>query len=73
MAISNDDAKFNEASVVKPSKFRRILPQFIATTIKNLHMIDWGLTVGVTSIIIPSLTGIPNAQNQGEFLSISSK
>lgn len=34
-------------------------------------MIDWGLTVGITSIILPSLSGIPNEQNQSEFLSLN--
>lgn len=70
MQLLNDKSRSNGSLNGQPSAFRRILPQVVATTIKNFHMIDWGLTGGIASIILPSLSGIPNKQNQGEFLSI---
>lgn len=69
---NNDDDKSDETPKRgNVMKFRRILPQVIATTIKNFHMMDWGFTVGITTIMIPALTGILNERNQGEFLTIT--
>lgn len=55
------------------SRFRRFLPQIIATAIKNLILIEMGLIFGVPTIIIPALTGIRNAHNQNEVLRITSE
>lgn len=53
------------------SRFRRILPQVLATTIRNLHVCENGLIMAIPVIIIPSLTGIPNDANRNELLSIT--
>lgn len=43
--------------------FRKILPQLIASTIKNFLIFDLGLALGFPTIVIPYLTGI--TQNSG--------
>lgn len=38
--------------------FRKILPQLVASTIKNFLIFDLGLALGFPTIVIPYLTGI---------------
>lgn len=52
----------------KVTAFRRILPQFLASSAKNLLIFDIGLTMAFPSIVIPALTGINSAQNPNEWL-----
>lgn len=47
------------------------LLQFIASTVKNLLLIDMGLIFALPTIVIASLTGISNEHNRNEFVSIS--
>lgn len=70
MVASNDVEKYALSSN-KTNRFRRILPQVIAATVKSLHTVDWGLILAMPTIIIPSLTGIPNDQNRNEFLTMN--
>lgn len=65
-----DSEKSVEVSNPKPQRFRRIASQFIATTIKNVHIVDWGLTGAMPTLIIPALTGLQNEQNRDELLSM---
>lgn len=41
--------------------------------VKNLIMLDLGLTLGLPTILVPALTGILNEHNQNEFLLISAE
>lgn len=52
----------------KVTAFRRILPQFLASSAKNLLIVDLGLTMAFPSIVIPALTGLNQSQNPGEWL-----
>lgn len=52
----------------KVTAFRRILPQFLASSAKNLLIVDLGLTMAFPSIVIPALTGLNRSQNPNEFL-----
>lgn len=45
--------------------------QFLATTVKNLILFDIGLQVTISGIIIPALTGLQNAHNRNETLSLT--
>lgn len=45
--------------------------QFIATTVKNLLLIDLGLILALPTIVIAAMSGIPNEHNRNEFLSIT--
>lgn len=52
-------------------KFRKILPQIIASTIKNFLIFDLGLALGFPTIVIPSLTGITQNVDSPEKLYFS--
>uniref|UniRef100_U5EU35 Putative transmembrane transport n=1 Tax=Corethrella appendiculata TaxID=1370023 RepID=U5EU35_9DIPT len=41
-------------------KFRTVLPQILASTAKNLLLLDLGLAVAFPTIVIPVLTGLKN-------------
>lgn len=71
MCESNDEPESERKYVQKISGFRRILPQVIATTIENLHVIEVGLILAMPAIIIAALSGIPNEPNRNESLSIN--
>lgn len=62
---TKDDNGKNKAPD-KVSTFRRILPQFLASSAKNLLIVDLGLTMAFPSIVIPALTGISQSQNANE-------
>lgn len=49
-----------------------MVSQVLATTIKNIHLIDLGLIMAMPGIVIPALSGIQNEHNRDEFLTITS-
>ncbi|XP_031636109.1 facilitated trehalose transporter Tret1-like [Contarinia nasturtii] len=55
----------------KAGRFRRILAQLVATTVKNFLLFNLGLCFSLPTIVIPALTGIQNEYNQGETLTIT--
>lgn len=55
----------------KAGTFRRILPQLIASTIKNFLIFDLGLALGFPTIVIPSLTGITKNADSPETIYFS--
>lgn len=48
---------------IEAGTFRKILPQILASTVKNFLVFDLGLALGFPTIVIPSLRGI--TQNVG--------
>lgn len=42
----------------KIGKFRTILPQILASTAKNLLLLDLGMAVSIPTIVIPALRGL---------------
>lgn len=42
---------------MEKSTLRNILPQIIAVSVKNLLMFEYGLTLGLPTILIPGLSG----------------
>lgn len=50
------------------SQFRTILPQILASTAKNLLLIDIGLAIAFPTIVIPVLRGLQSDRNPGETL-----
>jgi MFS family permease len=58
----------------KPKKeisvFRTILPQILASTAKNLLLLDLGMAVSFPTIVIPALKGLKAHDNQ-DFLSFT--
>ena len=51
----------NEKEKGKPEvigQFRTILPQILASTAKNLLLLDLGMAVAIPTIIIPALRGL---------------
>lgn len=71
MIAANEGGKYEELTINRTSRFRRILPQIIAASVKSLHTVDYGLMLAMPTIIIPALTGIPNDQNRNEFLTMN--
>lgn len=53
------------------SKFRRILPQVLASTAKNFLLFDLGLAVAFPTIVIPAIRGISSNADQYETLTLS--
>lgn len=51
-------------------KFRTILPQILASTAKNLLLLDLGMAVSFPTIVIPALRGL-KAHDNGDFLSFT--
>lgn len=45
--------------------------QIIASTVKNFLLLDLGLSIAFPSIVIPALTGFPNAFNKDEQLTMT--
>ena len=60
--IETSDENYREVS-----KFREILPQILASSAKNLLLLDLGLAVAFPTIVIPALRGIKN-RAEDEFL-----
>lgn len=58
--------KMSEPEKAKPeiSKFRTILPQILASTAKNLLLLDLGMAVSFPTIVIPALRGLKAHDNQ---------
>ncbi|GAB0097350.1 facilitated trehalose transporter Tret1 [Sergentomyia squamirostris] len=54
--VKNQETKSSEAPD-EVSKFRRFLPQILASTAKNFLLLDLGLSVAIPTIIIPALRG----------------
>jgi hypothetical protein len=52
------------------STFRRLLPQILASSAKNLLLLDLGMSVAFPTILIPSLKGL-KAHDNNDFLSIT--
>ena len=50
---------------------RVLSSQFIATTVKNLLLIDWGLVTTFPTILIAAMTGVSNEHNRNESISIT--
>lgn len=48
----------------KIGKFRTILPQILASTAKNLLLLDLGMAVSFPTIVIPALRGLKAHDNQ---------
>lgn len=55
----------------KSSQFRTILPQILASTGKNLLIIDVGLMFAMPTIVIPALRGLQPERYADETLSLS--
>lgn len=51
------------------SKF--ITKKIIASSVKNLIIVDFGLSIAYSTILIPALTGLNSAHNPDETLSIT--
>ena len=45
------------------STFRRILPQILASSAKNLLLLDLGMAVSFPTIVIPALRGLKEHDN----------
>lgn len=52
------------------SRFRRILPQVLASTAKNLLLLDLGMAVSFPTIVIPALRGL-KAHDNNDFLTFT--
>ncbi|XP_037050613.1 facilitated trehalose transporter Tret1-like isoform X2 [Bradysia coprophila] len=53
------------------SSFRTIFPQVLASSAKNLLLLDLGLAAAFPTIVIPALRGLQNEKNPDEFLQFS--
>lgn len=53
------------------SSFRRYLPQVIACSAKNLLIVEFGLTLSFSTILISALSGLNPTLNPNETLSIT--
>lgn len=51
--------------------FPFVIPQIVATTVKNLLLFDLGLCFSLPTIVIPALTGIGNIHNSDEYLTVT--
>lgn len=51
-------------------KFRTILPQILASTAKNLLLLDLGMAVAFPTIVIPALRGL-KAHDNSDILSFT--
>lgn len=48
-----------------------MIRKVVATSVKNLLIVDLALALVIPGIIIPALTGIPNQHNLNETLKLS--
>lgn len=60
----------SDTTMKKISTFRKILPQILASTAKNLLLLDLGMAVSFPTIVIPALKGLKAHDNQ-DFLSFT--
>lgn len=54
------------------STFRRILPQILASSAKNLLLLDLGMAVSFPTIVIPALRGL-KAHDNNDILSFTAE
>lgn len=54
------------------SSFRRILPQILASSAKNLLLLDLGMAVSFPTIVIPALRGLKE-HDQDSILSFTAE
>lgn len=59
-----------EKPIKEIGTFRTILPQILASTAKNLLLLDLGMAVSFPTIVIPALRGL-KAHDSGDFLSFT--
>lgn len=59
-----------EKPLKKIGTFRTILPQILASTAKNLLLLDLGMAVSFPTIVIPALRGL-KAHDSADFLSLT--
>lgn len=59
-----------EKPLKKISTFRTILPQILASTAKNLLLLDLGMAVAFPTIVIPALKGL-KAHDNNDFLTLT--
>lgn len=64
-----ETSKMTETTEV--SVWRRFLPQIIATMVKNLLLLDLGLSMAFPTIIIPALMGLNPENNPNERMSLT--
>jgi len=69
---NRDVCKMNESEKPRKeiSRFRTILPQVLASTAKNLLLLDLGMAVSFPTIVIPALKGL-KAHDNMDFLSFT--
>lgn len=68
---STENGNRDDGECTSPDKvtaFRRILPQFLASSAKNLLIVELGVTMAFPSIVIPALTGLNQNLNPNETL-----
>ena len=59
--MKNDNEKNEKLKDI--STFRRILPQILASSAKNLLLLDLGMAVSFPTIVIPALRGLKMHDN----------
>ena len=59
--MKNDSEKNEKLKSI--STFRRILPQILASSAKNLLLLDLGMAVSFPTIVIPALRGLKEHDN----------
>lgn len=59
--MSNNTQKSEKLKDI--STFRRILPQILASSAKNLLLLDLGMAISFPTIVIPALRGLKSHDN----------
>jgi hypothetical protein len=59
--MGTDNEKVDKVKEI--SYFRRILPQILASSAKNLLLLDLGMAVSIPTIVIPALRGLKEHDN----------
>lgn len=68
--MSDKEKPKKEGDVEEVTTFRRILPQILASTAKNLLLLDLGMAVSFPTIVIPALRGL-KAHDNNDILSFT--
>lgn len=63
MTSSNTEKRHDDEKLKEISAFRRIMPQILASSAKNLLLLDLGLAVAFPTIVIPALRGLKEHDN----------
>ncbi|XP_059619775.1 facilitated trehalose transporter Tret1-like [Phlebotomus argentipes] len=71
MGKSSYDVNNTKTPRQEISKFRRYLPQVLASTAKNFLLLDLGLSVAFPTIVIPALRGTLNSVDATETLTLT--